>query len=307
MNKTPGQPPAPASVPASGTSSLSAYDLSILESLADQWAHMPLRNNFMFTKVFANDKPLCLELLRRMFPNLPIGDITYSEAEKTFQSAHDSRAIRMDVLADDGTHLFDLEMQTSRRQELPKRSRYYSSAADSEMAKPHMKYIDLKPSYVIFICTFPAFRDGDRHRYTFRRFCVEEQGRELHDETSIIFLCTQGKANDVDQPLRNFLEYLNDESIAETTDDAFIRQLHEAVVLARQNQNWRNSYMFWSLDINEERAEAHDEGRNEGRNEMLKEFIADGTLSDDRIASIAKVPVDDIRKLREEISSEQSA
>lgn len=223
----------------------------LLEIAADRWEHMPLSSNFLFTRIFGTRKSLCLELLRRIFPALQIGDIKYAEAEKTIQTVHDARGIRLDVLAGDGSHLFDLEMQTTEKRCLPKRARYYSSTLDSELSEPGMQFGDLKPTYVIFICTFPVF-EGSRHLYTFRRICIEDRRLELNDETSIVFLSTGGTGDDIREPLQNFLDYLNDASTARSTDDVFIRDLDDAVEVARHNAEWRKQYMFYDLDRNEE-------------------------------------------------------
>lgn len=263
---------------------------------------MPLSNNFLFTKIFGSDKSLCLELLRRLFPDLPIGDITYSEAEKAVQTSHDSRGIRLDVLARDGRHLFDLEMQTTNRGNLPKRSRCYSSALDSETAAPGSDFASLKPTYVIFICTFPVF-NGGRHQYTFRRLCVEDRSIELHDETSIVFLSTRGTNNDIIQPLKNFLNYLNDASAAVSIDDDFIHHLDAAVANGRQNAEWRRQYMLYDLERNQFRSDC----RAEGRAEIVRKLIMDNVYSDEQLARISDMPVEEIRRLREELTTSKPA
>ena len=73
----------------------------------------------------------------------------------------DGRGIRLDVYLDDehGT-VYDLEMQTTKHSDLPKRSRYYQGMIDLNLIQRGAKFSDLKKSYVIFICTEDPFDEG---------------------------------------------------------------------------------------------------------------------------------------------------
>ena len=48
-------------------------------------------------------------------------------------------------------------MQTGRKKELPKRSRYYQSVADVSTTPTGAKYRHLPDNILIFICTFDPF------------------------------------------------------------------------------------------------------------------------------------------------------
>lgn len=73
--------------------------------------------------------------------------------------------------------------------------------------------------------------------------------------------------------------------------------------------------MFYDLEMNEIRAqeraegrtEGRAEGRTQGRNEILQELILDGTYNDEQLSRLAKVPVEDVRRMREELTSSKSA
>ena len=60
--------------------------------------------------------------------------------------------------------VYDIEMQVADTRELPKRSRYYQSMIDLQMIDKGQSCKKLKPSYVIFICSFDVFNKG-RHEY----------------------------------------------------------------------------------------------------------------------------------------------
>ena len=63
--------------------------------------------------------------------------------------------------------------------------RYYQAMIDMDMLKKGEVYNQLRPSYIIFICTFDAFDEG-LPMYTFRNRCVEKDGLELGDEATKI-------------------------------------------------------------------------------------------------------------------------
>lgn len=87
------------------------------------WEELQIRDDFLFAKAM-RDKRICKMLLER-FLNTKITDIVYLEEEKAIDIKWDAKSIRLDVYVEDGNWVFNLEMQTTNRKELPKRSRYY--------------------------------------------------------------------------------------------------------------------------------------------------------------------------------------
>ena len=71
-------------------------------------------------------------------------------------------------------------------------------------------YIELKMSFVIFICTFDPFPGNDRKTYTFANRCREKEGLELGDETVKIFLNTKGTVGEVNEDIDKFLARCRD-------------------------------------------------------------------------------------------------
>ena len=68
-------------------------------------------------------------------------------------------------------------------------------------------YKELKKSYVIFICPFDQFQEG-LHKYTFENQCKEIPELVLGDESTKIFLCAGGHADDVSDEMKDFLNWL---------------------------------------------------------------------------------------------------
>ena len=150
------------------------------------WEEVTIQDNFLFQKVMRN-KRLCQHLIEKIL-QIKIADITYPDTEKTIDIRLDSKSVRLDVYVKDDTGRgFNIEMQCSDDQSggLAKRTRYYQSMIDMDMLKKGEVYNQLRPSYIIFICTFDAFDEG-LPMYTFRNRCVEKDGLELGDEATKI-------------------------------------------------------------------------------------------------------------------------
>ena len=99
-------------------------------------------------------------------------------------------------------------MQTGRKKELPKRSRYYQSVADVSTTPTGAKYRNLPDNILIFICTFDPF-DRAFPRYTFQYTCDEDPTLKLQDGSLRIFLnATATELSDLDQKLQAFYHYL---------------------------------------------------------------------------------------------------
>ena len=61
----------------------------------------------------------------------------------------------------------------------------------------------------------------------------------MGDDTTKIFLNTEGKMADVNQKLTAFLDYV----AGKKSDDSFVQKLENAIKIAKQNREWRHEYM----------------------------------------------------------------
>ena len=203
-----------------------------------EWEKLGISNDFLFGKVM-QDAELCKELLQIIFPNMKIDHIEYPVLQKTINMDADAKSIRLDVyIVDNKGTVYDIEMQMADTKELPKRTRYYQAMMDLEMIDKGQSYKKLKKSFVIFICPFDLFNEG-RHLYTFKNICIEDKMILLGDDTTKIFLNTEGKMADVNQKLTAFLDYV----AGKKSDDSFVQKLENAIKIAKQNREWRHEYM----------------------------------------------------------------
>lgn len=213
----------------------------------EPYESLTLKDNFIFTKVMS-DPANCRGFLLRAFPDLDIGKVTAVQ-ESTHQTAYGSKGVRFDVYASDGSKIFDLEMQIVDKKDLPQRARYYNCTIDSDQLEKGEDYPVLKKVYIIFICTFPL-PYGNLHKYTFRRYALEDKDTALNDGTELIFYTTKGTADDLDSSMQHFLDYI-DSVPASHIPDAYITQLDESVRNAKMKPDWRRQYMdlkMWLQD-----------------------------------------------------------
>ena len=121
------------------------------------YEELELQDDFMFSMVMRDPK-YCKPFLETVL-GIKIAKIEYLEPQKTIDLSVRGKSVRLDVYVEDEHHtVFNLEMQATSRKNLPKRMRYYQGMIDLNILKKGGDYKELKPSYVIFICTFDIFK-----------------------------------------------------------------------------------------------------------------------------------------------------
>lgn len=224
---------------------------------------LDLCDNFLFAAVM-QDEEICKGVLELLL-GITIKKVVV-EVEKIFTRGSEYRGIRMDVYAaDEKQSIYNVEMQTGNRGNLPKRSRYYQAQIDTRHMKPGEDFNQLKKSFVIFICTFDPFGYG-RYCYTIEERCIEDD-IALGDETRKIFLNTRGKnADETDKDLIHFLKYVENSIIQQVqeTDNAFLWRLHERIVEIKHDRKLEERYMLFEEMLAEEKAEGLREGLKKG-------------------------------------------
>lgn len=207
------------------------------QELSASWDASTITNDFIFCKVM-QDKELLSELVHMILPDLKFKDLLV-QAQKPIEIGMDIHGVRFDIFAlDENDTAIEIEMQVLNTGALPKRMRFYSALADTQILEKGVVYSKLKDSYIIMICPFDQYELG-LHRYTFTNRCHEADGLEMGDGTTKIVLSAVGTADDVDPNLRAFLDYVAGKSV----DDEYVKKLDAAVAKAKANKEWRKEYM----------------------------------------------------------------
>lgn len=245
-----------------------------------------LSNAFLFAAALEDPETCRLVLEIILDTKLPKVNV---HAEQNILVSSDFRSIRLDIYASDEMQVsYNVEAQNDDRKNLAKRSRYHQAEMDVASLKPGDDFNDLKPGYVIFICTFDPFGKG-LYRYTFEERCLECD-MSLGDGTRKIFLNSRGKDDgDVPKELVHFLKYMEhstDEYVSELTEESIIK-LHEKVTELKKWRRLEARYMTveeWLRDreaaSNEKvKQKAKQEARQEARQEVVLELLEEyGTI-----------------------------
>ena len=244
-----------------------------------RYEELTFTDDFMFCKVLSNNLGLCKELLELIL-GIRIRKVVMANSQQTISITADAKSVRLDVYVEDDEHsIYDVEMETSKRKNLPKRSRYYQGMIDLNIIERGEKYEKLKKSFVIFICLKDPFGKG-LHVYTFENRCREMPELILGDETMKVFVNAAGTEDDVSEEMKDFLHYLKNG----TGESSLSNEIDTAVRKARAHVEWRSEYMTLQMKYDEIWEEAREdgletglkEGRKEGRKEGLKEGRKEG-------------------------------
>ena len=256
---------------------------------------LDLSNAFLFAAAL-EDTETC-RLVVELILEEPVGPVKV-KAERTILFNSDFRCVRLDVYASDEVGVsYNLEMQNKNEGNLPKRSRYHQAEMDLSSLKPGEDFNDLKPSVIVFICTFDPF-GYHLYRYTFEKRC-KEVDIALGDDTKTIFLSTEGdNADEVPKELVHFLKYVEDstDECVEQADDKMLDKLHEKVKKLKSSRELEESYMQFEELLNQERNEGRSEGRLEGKIEQIQKKLGKG-LDVATIAEHLEESVDLVEKI----------
>ncbi|MDE6025372.1 MAG: Rpn family recombination-promoting nuclease/putative transposase [Lachnospiraceae bacterium] len=273
---------------------------------------LEFKDDFMFG-VIMRDPKYCKPFLETIL-SISISNIVYPKTQETIDITANAKGVRLDVYVEDEHNtIYNIEMQVTINKNLPKRSRYYQGMIDLNILEKGEDYKNLKRSYVIFICTFDLFGKG-RHIYTFENRCIQDYGIALGDETTKIILNTKGTMDDVTPEMKRLLNYID----GQASSDEFTRELETAVQSVRNNEKWRVEYMTLEMRYKEFLQQGYEEGLEQGleqgakqgleqgakqeKIQMAMRMLKSGKLSVEEISEYSGLAIEQILKLKNEIS-----
>lgn len=176
-------------------------------------------------------------------------DIQLSEVkvEQVILNRSGKRAIRLDAWArSDDDRQFNMEMQNdSKKDDLPRRSRFYQGLLDSPILKSgkNTKYRQLPSTVIIFITQEDIFKKN-LAKYTFTEQCEEVEGLKLKDGTTKIFLNMSSQNGS--RELISMLQYIKETRIDNPNilvKDPRILELDRIVTEVRESEEWEEVKM----------------------------------------------------------------
>ena len=277
------------------------------------YSHIMLLLSYrIFMNVMRSPK-ICRALLELILPNEEIGAIRLKksdnplidnseidegadenlsvETQKTLKLEADAHGVRFDAFVASSKLWADIEMQTDNDSKIDKRARYYHANMDLDFLEQGQSYENLKPSYVIFICTFDRFK-RDEPVYFFRSWDVEK-GLLLDDLSYTIVLNTKCSPEKVPEALKPFYEYLNDPKKNEASE--LTRMIDERVRKFNSDE-WRKKYMTFEYILNEQKRESFAEGAAQKQREIAKSMKDEG-IAKEVIEKITGLSAEEVEKL----------
>ena len=251
-----------------------------------KYEELEYTDNFMFGHVMQDGK-LCHDVLECLLQR-PVGELEDVVSEREFRYTSDGKPIRMDIYTRDDREIYDAEAQNLNNKsieslELPKRTRFYQAALDTDFLNKGYPYKALPESTIIFICTFDPFGKG-LARYTFREKCEEDTNISMNDAATKVFFNCKYKGIDIPEDLREFYEYVENGKC----ENSLTRRIDEAVINARKMEKWRSEYMKEMALIMDYKEEGREEGREEGSFKRLIGLICKKLAKGKSVTTIAE-------------------
>ena len=258
-----------------------------VESTPNKGEFMPFTNDFVFALVM-RDPDICKGIAELILPDEEIGEVKIAlsddsssdeknDLELTLQAyldfGKDIRGVRFDAYVKTANEWIDIEMQTTNKHDLEKRSRYYQVLIDTDCLEKGGRFKDLKTTYVVFICTFDYFH-LDEPMYVAESY-IRKNDLHFNDGTSKILLNTKCSPDKVPEKLRAFYAYINDPTKVE---GKLIEGINERVEEYNTGE-WRERLVTLEYIVKEAKEEGLEQGRSEGLAEGKAEGLAEGEAS----------------------------
>ena len=258
---------------------------------------LDITDPIMFGLVFSNKhiaQPFIEHLLDIKIDHL---ETPVPEAVLSYDAEH--KGVRYDVFAretnENGETIrsFDLEMQMVDTKELPQRARYYQSVGDGVSLSKGGYYTNLKEQYIIFLCPMDIFGRGFPV-YHFENRAKEDSDITLNDRTFKIFYIFKKYEDFTDPVVKAYMKYFATRNV----DSRETETINDQVSFYKADTLIRNKYMTYEYDLHESKEEGKAEGKTEAKFEMVDAMFANGKLTDQDIAVISGLPLEEIQKRR---------
>ena len=210
-------------------------------------------DDFMFCHVMKSPD-LCKGVIERLL-GIKVEKIEYPELQKEIRPYYSAHGVRLDVYVKDSDRIFDIEMQTTIPDDLPRRMRYYQSMIDVDSLISGYEYETLKESYVIFLCTKDPFGLG-LPVYTFNTACKEAKDFALNDGINKVFFNASAFASEKNLEIKGFLSYL----CSGKPFDYFTKDIDLRVERLKINEIFRSDCMMDALPLHDARRAGLKEG-----------------------------------------------
>lgn len=192
----------------------------------------------VFGEVMSN-KRFCKFVLQTILPEIDIAEISYlQKQDKKGNPDSESKDVILDIFVKDTKkRLYDVEMQMANQHNLGLRMRYYQSLIDLDSLNKGETYLDLKESYVIFLCAFDPYHESEL-KYSFHECEDRNKTLQLQTNSSKIIINSKGKLPVGDKNLTDLAKFIN----GEDTNNPHFKEAEEEIILMNTDPKRRGYY-----------------------------------------------------------------
>ena len=224
-------------------------------------SELPLHSDFMFGQVMRSEG-ICSLFLEALL-GVSIQRIEFLDRQKDFTDSYEYHGIRLDVyLKDEAGTVFNVEIQAERRDDLPKRVRYYQSGIDRGELPKGADYAELSDSYIIFVCDFDYFHIGKAvgERVSF----LKGTDMAYEDGSHVFFLNSRYTEPNASKPILEFLDLVRTNDLEKSYETTLAREAGKRMREVRSDKELEVSYMTLAQKMLDERRLGYEKGIEAG-------------------------------------------
>ena len=190
-------------------------------------------------------------------------------------------------------------MQTTNKNNLIERSRYYLSLSDTENLKPGEEYNKVKNTYIIFICDYDLFNKGEA-KYIVREHIEKENGEFILDTNynggyAKIYLNLKADLSRIQsRNLKDLIQYMN----MGIPSSKLTKELDEEVKKIKNSSIERRKYMTLQYYFEQE----HEKGKEENAKEIAIKLLKRGKDTVKEISKLTSLSIKEINELKKQLS-----
>lgn len=254
------------------------FDPKIIEKVMS----LRLMDDDLMSKVFSDDIEATQFILRILMENDSL-KVLESHSQTDLRNIF-GRSIRLDILAEDSEHnLINVEIQRADKGAGPKRARYHAAMLDSHFLEKGEGFEKLKKTYIIFITENDIWKKG-LSIYKIRR-TIEGTDLLFEDDLHIMYVNGEYRGND---SLGNLM---HDFCCPDPADMKYAELAQKVRYYKHETEGVKTM------------CKAFEDYGQEIKERMIIEMIKK-KLALEMIAEIAKLPLDTIKEIAEELKAE---
>ncbi len=262
-------------------------------------SELPLHSDFMFGQVMRSEE-ICRLFLEALL-DVEIGRIEFLDRQKDFTDSYEYHGIRLDVyLKDDKGTVFNVEIQADRRNDLPKRVRFYQSGIDRSELPKGADYASLSESYIVLVCNFDYFHIGKAvgERISF----LKGTDVPYEDGSHVYFLNSHYTEANANKPMVEFLDLIRTNDVEKAYETTLGQKALRRMQEVRSDKELEVSYMTFAQKMLDERRVGYMDGLEEGMEQGLKNAVIalKGVLDPAVIAERFKISLDQVMDILEQ-------